>query len=128
MQGIEAGGLHSTSHLAGADFDSGPTHSAVLTGSSDGSVRLFDLRAAHHTGPDLQFQSHDGPLTGLALRRSGILASASQGAAYSEIHFADLRMASQGPTTCVPGRAASRPLCTACTVLCLHAAIMHPAW
>ena len=108
-QGVETGGLHSTSHLTGADLDSGVAHSAVLTGSSDGNVRLFDLRTAHHSGPDLKFRSHDGPLTGLALRRSGILASACQGPAYSEIHFADIRMASEGSTTWVPEFTARRP-------------------
>jgi WD40 repeat protein len=100
LQGDGAGTAYSTKFLTGADFITESSHCAVLTGCSDGFVRLFDLRCVHHTGPDLQFRSHDGPLTGLAIRKSGVLATAYQAPTTSELHFSDIRMASEAPTTC----------------------------
>jgi hypothetical protein len=101
VQDMKPGGYHTISHLAGADMPGSPMHCAVVSGSSDGTVRLFDLRCGHKgTGPDLKFCSHHAPFTGLAMRTTGILATASQGAVHTEMHFTDIRMASDAPITC----------------------------
>jgi hypothetical protein len=99
-QGPGAGVDYTTSFLTGADFASAPDAAAVLAGCNDGAVRLFDLRTSHASGPDLEFRSHERrPLTGIAVRKSGVLVTASQGA-MSELHFSDIRMASSAPTEC----------------------------
>lgn len=105
LQGPGAGTAYSTAFLTGADFSSGPAHAAAFAGCSDGFVRLFDFRAAHPRGPDLAFRTHDGPLTGLAVRGSGVLATASQ-STVSELHFSDIRMAAAAPTQCAAAAAA----------------------
>lgn len=90
MQGSEFYGsdaLHTTS-LAGADLTREGT--LIATAASDGSVRIFDVRA-HRGHPAMRFASVGGngaPLVGMAVRPSGVMVAATS----TFLHFFDVRL------------------------------------
>lgn len=80
--------------MAGTDLPGDHLPQPLLVCSSgSGIVRLFDLRdSARHAS--VQMRCHDQALAGLALRSSGVMATAASTATVNELHFSDIRLAS----------------------------------
>lgn len=80
--------------LAGADLPGDHLPQPLLVCSSgSGIVRLFDLRdSSRHAS--VEMRCHDQALAGLALRSSGIMATAASTPTVNELHFSDIRTAS----------------------------------
>lgn len=80
--------------LAGADFPGEHLPSPLLACSTgSGVVRLFDLRESSRNAT-FEMKCHDQSLAGLALRSSGIMATAASTPNVNELHFSDVRLAS----------------------------------
>lgn len=74
----------------------------LLCSSSNGVVSMFDLRD-HSRKPNLALRCHDQGLTGMAIRPSGILATATTTPTASDLHFSEIRMGSGSrDSTCAP--------------------------
>jgi hypothetical protein len=94
--------------LAGTELPSDRCPQPLLLCSSPkGMVSLFDLRE-HARKPTLELRCHDQGLTGMAIRSSGILATATITPSASDLHFSEIRMGSDSrDSTCA---ASSRAL------------------
>lgn len=63
---------------------------------------MYDLRD-HARKPNLELRCHDQGLTGMAIRPSGILATATMTPQGSDLHFSEIRMGSGlKDSTCAP--------------------------
>jgi hypothetical protein len=68
----------------------------LLCSGTEGTVKLYDIRTHAPVGPDLEFRCHDHALMGLAMRPSGVLATAAwSSAGGTELIFSDVRLASE---------------------------------
>jgi hypothetical protein len=96
-------GTYTRQILAGTEVPSDCCPQPLLLCSSpNGVVSMFDLREVGGK-PSLQLRCHDQGLIGMAIRPSGILATATLTPSASDLHFSEIRMGSgMQESTCVP--------------------------
>ena len=99
---VQPSGKH---FLVGADMPGeNISQPLLLCSSGSGIVRLFDLRDSNRHA-SVEMRCHDQPLAGMALRNSGIMATAAITPPVSELHFSEIRMSSAASdSTYVPSK------------------------